>query len=63
MDNLEFFFAWMQEPNPMLGGVVPLEMMERGYGNKLAQFIRHAIEDEDAAKAFRAAHLNNPEHL
>jgi hypothetical protein len=50
MDNLEFLFTWMQTPNPMLGGAVPLRMMEAGAGHKLAQFIRLAIEDEEAAQ-------------
>lgn len=61
MDNLEFFFAWMSTPNPMLGGLVPLEMMERGYGDRLAMFIRGAMADEEAAEAFRRAHQTDGE--
>lgn len=56
VDNLDFFFAWMTTPNPMLGGAMPLRMMETGYGFELAKFIRNAIEDEEAAKRFRAEH-------
>lgn len=59
MDNLEFFFAWMTTPNPMLGGAVPLCMMEAGAGHRLANFIRLAIEDEEAAREFRSAHQEN----
>jgi hypothetical protein len=54
MDNLDFLFAWMSTPNPMLGGITPLWMMENGRGEKLAKFIRQAMEDEEAAKAARS---------
>lgn len=53
MDNLEFLFTWMQTPNPMLGGEVPLRMMADGRGPRLALFIRQAIEDEEEAKVAR----------
>lgn len=51
MDHLDFLFTWMSTPNPMLGGVTPLWMMENGRAEKLAKFIRDAMEDEEAAKA------------
>jgi hypothetical protein len=53
MDNLEFLFTWMQTPNPMLGGIAPLRLMETGGGQRLALFIRNAIEDEEAAQITR----------
>jgi membrane protease subunit (stomatin/prohibitin family) len=53
--NLEFLFAWMQTPNPMLGDVTPLWMMEHGKGEKLARFMRQAYEDNCAADQPEAA--------
>jgi hypothetical protein len=47
-DRLQFFFDWMTTPNPNFGNAVPLSMLEAGLGHKVAQFIRHAIEDEAA---------------
>jgi hypothetical protein len=38
----------MTTPNPNFGNAVPLSMLEAGLGHKVAQFIRHAIEDEAA---------------
>jgi hypothetical protein len=43
----------MQTPNPMLGGAVPLRMMETGAGHRLANFIRQAIEDEEEGQRVR----------
>jgi len=42
--GIDFLFAWMTTPNPMLGNVTPLWMMENGRGEKLAKFIKSAIE-------------------
>jgi hypothetical protein len=53
MDNLEFLFTWMQTPNPMLGGAIPLRMMETGGGQRLATFIRQAIEDEEESQRIK----------
>jgi hypothetical protein len=53
-DKLDFLFTWMSTPNPMLGNVTPLWMMENGRGEKLAKFIREAMEDEQAAQAAKS---------
>lgn len=41
--------AWFTTPNPMLGGIEPLRMLDDDRGHKLAQLVRNAIEDEAAA--------------
>lgn len=48
LNNLGFFFAWMSAPNPLLGGIKPLQMMQMGRGDKLANFITDAMEDFNA---------------
>ena len=45
MTGVEFLLTWMATPNPSLGGVSPLWMLEHGKGEKLGRFIRKAMED------------------
>lgn len=42
--GIEFLHLWMRTPNPMLGNVSPLDMMDSGRGERLADFIRDAAE-------------------
>lgn len=46
--GIEFLFAWMRAPNPMLGGISPGQMIKLGQGHKLIQFIHDAQEDYEA---------------
>ena len=50
MTGVEFLLTWMVTPNPSLGGVSPLWMMEHDRGDKLARFIRQSIEDNGATE-------------
>ena len=44
--GVSFLLRWMQAKNPMLGDVTPLELLDMGRGEKLAAFIRGAIEEQ-----------------
>lgn len=41
---------WMVEKNPMLGGVSPREMLFIGRGDKLLQFIKEALSENEPGK-------------
>ena len=51
--GIDFLFLWMSSPNPMLGGITPLQMMYSGRGFRLANFIQEAMEDEAACALAR----------
>lgn len=53
-DGIDFLFLWMTTPNPMLGNTKPIEIMKLGRGQKLAQFIEQAMEDEAEAQKARS---------
>ena len=36
---------WMTTPNPLLGNVAPLDMIRKGRGRKLIQFVETSIEE------------------
>jgi len=38
---------WIKLPNPMLGGVAPLEMMEAGRGWKLLAFVKTQMDENE----------------
>lgn len=42
--GVDFLHAWMRSPNPSLGGIVPLDLLKHGKGQKIAQFIEAAYE-------------------
>lgn len=48
LTGVEFLHRWMETPNPMLGYVSPLDMMDIGRGAKLAKFIRQEAADNEA---------------
>lgn len=45
-DEPEKVNIWMTTPNPLLGNVVPMDMIDRGRGHKLIQFIKNCLEGE-----------------
>ena len=55
MTGVEFLLTWMVTPNPLLGGVSPIWMLEHGKGEKLGRFIRKAIEDNRVTEPQDAA--------
>lgn len=44
LTGVDFLHTWMRTPNPSLGGIVPIDMLKHGKGQKLAQFIEAAYE-------------------
>jgi hypothetical protein len=44
LPGVDFLHLWMATPNPLLGGLSPLQMLHAGRGEKLAQFIECAAE-------------------
>ena len=38
---------WWAAPNPMLGGIVPLEMIKIGRADKLLKFIKGQLEENE----------------
>lgn len=36
---------WMKSPNPLLGGLIPNDMIAIGRGERLLQFMKHALEE------------------
>lgn len=38
---------WMRTENPMLGGVSPLDMIESGRGDKLLEWMREALAENE----------------
>lgn len=41
--RVDLLLAWLQAPNPRLGGVTPLWMLENGRGERLAAYVHQAI--------------------
>lgn len=62
----DFLQMWMRAPNPMLGGAVPIEMMRKGMGARVAAFIDSALAAElanDSGMETRADHECEPNEM
>jgi len=38
---------WMKTPNPLIGGITPLEMFINGRGKKLLKWIENSLDEDD----------------
>ena len=43
--SLDEALLWMDTPNPLLGNVSPMEMIEVGRGYKVMKFVKTAIDE------------------
>lgn len=57
-DGIAFLQTWMRTPNPMLGDMKPLDLMQMGKGDRVALFIEAAHEAESPPPA--AHHIGDP---
>jgi uncharacterized protein (DUF2384 family) len=39
--------AWMEAPNPLLGGIPPVYMVKMGRGAKLLRWVKQSIRDNE----------------
>jgi hypothetical protein len=53
-DDFDKVSLWFRLPNPSLGGLVPNDLIRLGRIEKLAQFVRNAMDENAAAEAARS---------
>jgi hypothetical protein len=52
-DDFDKASLWFRLPNPSLGGLIPNDLIRMGRIGKLAEFVRNAMAENEAAEAAR----------